>query len=139
VRRRYDGERRNPWDEAECGHHYARAMASWSGLLALSGFRYNGQKSSISIFSKTTMANFKSFWSNATAWGTFTITPDRALLLQVDAGQITIQSIAFPSKAARWHVMANDYPLTFESADGVFHFREPIQLKEGGKLLIRAT
>ncbi|HEY1341111.1 MAG TPA: GH116 family glycosyl-hydrolase, partial [Bryobacteraceae bacterium] len=42
IRRRYDGERRNPWDEAECGHHYARAMASWSGILALSGFHYHG-------------------------------------------------------------------------------------------------
>ena len=44
IRRRYDGQRRNPWDEAECGHHYARAMASWSAILALSGFRYEGSK-----------------------------------------------------------------------------------------------
>jgi uncharacterized protein (DUF608 family) len=43
IRRRYDGERRNPWDEAECGHHYARAMAAWSAVLALSGFRYHGR------------------------------------------------------------------------------------------------
>ena len=42
-RRRYDGERRNPWDEAECGHHYARAMSAWSGVLALSGFRYHAR------------------------------------------------------------------------------------------------
>ena len=34
ARRRFDGERRNPWDEPECGHHYARAMSAWSGLLA---------------------------------------------------------------------------------------------------------
>ena len=42
VRKRYDGERRNPWDEPECGHHYARAMSAWSGIVALSGFRYHG-------------------------------------------------------------------------------------------------
>ena len=29
VRDRYDGRRRNPFDEVECGHHYVRSMASW--------------------------------------------------------------------------------------------------------------
>ena len=48
IRRRYDGERRNPWDEAECGHHYARAMAAWTGVLALSGFRYHAAEKSVS-------------------------------------------------------------------------------------------
>ncbi|WP_051264985.1 GH116 family glycosyl-hydrolase [Nakamurella lactea] len=32
IRDRYDGSRRNPFDEVECGHHYVRSMASW-GLL----------------------------------------------------------------------------------------------------------
>ena len=41
LRDRHDGERRNPWNEFECGNHYARAMASWSLLLALSGYRYS--------------------------------------------------------------------------------------------------
>ena len=30
IRDRYDGEKRSPFDEAECGHHYARALAAWS-------------------------------------------------------------------------------------------------------------
>ena len=34
IRDRYDGLKRNPFDEAECGHHYARALAAWSVLRA---------------------------------------------------------------------------------------------------------
>ena len=34
IRDRYDGRKRNPFDEAECGHHYARALAAWSVLKA---------------------------------------------------------------------------------------------------------
>ena len=41
VRERHDGYRRNPWNEVECGHHYARSMASWALLTALSGFKYD--------------------------------------------------------------------------------------------------
>jgi len=70
VRRRYDGERRNPWDEAECGHHYARAMAAWSGVVALSGFRYNAGRLSIEPPGK--LAEFRSFWATGTGWGVFT-------------------------------------------------------------------
>lgn len=32
VRSRYDGRKRNPFDEAECGHHYVRALVAWSVL-----------------------------------------------------------------------------------------------------------
>ena len=34
IRDRYDGRKRNPFDEAECGHHYARALDSWTVLRA---------------------------------------------------------------------------------------------------------
>lgn len=34
IRDRYDGVKRNPFDEAECGHHYVRALAAWSVLKA---------------------------------------------------------------------------------------------------------
>ena len=36
IRDRYDGVKRNPFDEAECGHHYARALASWAVFKAFS-------------------------------------------------------------------------------------------------------
>jgi hypothetical protein len=43
VRERFAGARRNPFDEAECGHHYARALASWGLIVALTGFSYDGR------------------------------------------------------------------------------------------------
>ncbi len=66
IRARYDGRKRNPFDEAECGHHYARAMASWAAVLALSGFRYSGVEKTISFAAKE--GNY--FRSNGSSWGT---------------------------------------------------------------------
>jgi non-lysosomal glucosylceramidase len=90
VRARYDGERRNPWDEPECGHHYARAMSSWSTLLAISGFRYHGGLHSVSI---NAPQDFRCFWSTATGWGTFHVTPAGAQL-RVDHGTLRVRSAA---------------------------------------------
>ncbi len=65
IRDRYDGQRRNPFDEAECGHHYARAMASWAAIIAESGFQY----SAVDKYIKFTDKPGDYFWSNGTAWG----------------------------------------------------------------------
>ena len=32
IRDRYDGRKRNPFNEAECGNHYVRALAAWTVL-----------------------------------------------------------------------------------------------------------
>jgi uncharacterized protein (DUF608 family) len=65
IRARYDGRKRSPFDEAECGHHYARAMASWAALLALTGFQYSAVKRSMTFAARTG----RFFWSNGYAWG----------------------------------------------------------------------
>jgi uncharacterized protein (DUF608 family) len=96
IRRRYDGERRNPWDEAECGHHYARAMASWSAIVALSGFRYSAPKHRIEVAPKIDTTPFRSFWSTGAGWGTFTIEPkDNAsqFTLRVAEGRLVASSL----------------------------------------------
>jgi hypothetical protein len=71
IRNRYDGERRNPWDEPECGHHYARAMSSWSTVIALSGFVYDGVKGSVIAVPRLAHDDFRCFWATATGWGRF--------------------------------------------------------------------
>lgn len=71
VRERHDGIRRNPWDEVECGHHYARAMASWAVLIALSGFKFDLVKGIIEFAPVINKENFSCFFSCGTAWGSF--------------------------------------------------------------------
>jgi non-lysosomal glucosylceramidase len=96
IRRRYDGIRRNPWDEAECGHHYARAMASWSSFLAISGFRYTGPEKHVVAAPRSPDSNFRSFWSAGTGWGTFELTAGQ-LTLTVMEGALAVRTVEFPS------------------------------------------
>jgi uncharacterized protein (DUF608 family) len=65
IRARYDGRRRNPFDEAECGHHYARAMASWAAILALTGFHYSAVTKTLKLASRPGRYP----WSTGRAWG----------------------------------------------------------------------
>lgn len=71
VRDRYDGEKRNPWDEVECGHHYARAMASWSLLLALSGYEYSAPEMQIGFAPRISPEHFQCLFTTGSAWGIF--------------------------------------------------------------------
>jgi len=96
LRERYDGLRRNPWDEPECGHHYARALASWSLLLALSDYEYDGRYHSIGFSPKLKFSDFRCFFSTDTGWGMFTqeITSDFYRVEIVDVyGKIKVKNI----------------------------------------------
>jgi len=103
TRRRYDGERRNPWDEAECGHHYARAMAAWSGVLALSGFHYHGVEKNAAIAPRIIVPKFSCFWSAAPGWGTFTHAAEgnrRRVTLSVAEGSLPLRMVTLPPGVA---------------------------------------
>jgi non-lysosomal glucosylceramidase len=69
IRSRYDGNKRNPFDEAECGHHYARAMASWSAFATWNGISYSGVSGIMAIADRP--ASGTAFWSTGSAFGTW--------------------------------------------------------------------
>jgi non-lysosomal glucosylceramidase len=68
IRARYDGLKRSPFDEAECGHHYARAMASWAAVLALTGFHYSAVTNALHFAASPNPCYW--FWSHGAGWGT---------------------------------------------------------------------
>ncbi len=68
IRDRYDGKKRNPWNEIECGSNYARAMASFALLPIYSGLKFDLPNKTIG-FNPIHKDNFKSFFSVGTAWG----------------------------------------------------------------------
>lgn len=92
VRDRHRGFNRNPWDEFECGHHYARAMASWAVLLALSGYRYDGVTHSMSFSPRIREDDFFTFWSTGSGWGSFEVKGDE-VKLKVEYGTLEIESL----------------------------------------------
>jgi len=96
VRDRYDGKKRNPFNEAECGHHYARAMASWAEVISLSGFHYSGVEKTIQF--KAFKGNY--FWSNGYAWGTVSIqdySDRKKLEFSVLSGTVAIRTFILKS------------------------------------------
>ncbi len=141
IRARYDGFKRNPWDEAECGHHYARAMSAWSGVLALSGFLYNGPQAAVIALPRVNQDNFRSFWSSATGWGTFTRVADGTgvrFTMRVLSGKLPCGSCEIKAGPGASSVRLNGHsvPHNVERAGErtVFRLTEPVILEQDAEL-----
>jgi uncharacterized protein (DUF608 family) len=91
VRDRHRGFNRNPWDEFECGHHYARAMASWAVMLALCGYQYDGVEHFMAFAPKIHKNDFSTFWSSGNGWGSFRIKSNQSQI-KVGHGQLKIHT-----------------------------------------------
>lgn len=72
IHDRYNGAKRNPYNEIECSDHYARAMASYGAFITACGFEYHGPKGYMKFAPKWDQANFKAPFTAAEGWGTYT-------------------------------------------------------------------
>jgi hypothetical protein len=90
---RYDGRVRNPFDQYECGHWYARALASYALLQAFSGARYDAVTSTLYL-RPVVRGDFRSFLSTATGFGTVGV-KDGKPFLEVASGTIPYQKIEY--------------------------------------------
>ncbi|MCC7145255.1 MAG: hypothetical protein IT443_02285 [Phycisphaeraceae bacterium] len=99
VRHRYDGRRRNPYDELECGHHYARALASWGMLLAMSGFRYDAVAKTLHLAPRLPAGSkaLRCIFTTGSAWGTFNY-DGRTLAIRPVQGDLEIHRVILEGK-----------------------------------------
>lgn len=92
VRNKYDGRKRNPWNEIECGSNYARSMASFAFLPILSGFSFHLPKKYIGFDPLVSKENFQSFFSVGTGWGTFSI-KEKKVCVKLEEGKLILKKI----------------------------------------------
>jgi hypothetical protein len=88
ARRRYDGVRRNPFNEYECGHWYARALSSYALLQGMTGVRYDALTKTLHADAKA--GDFRSFLSTETGFGTVTLRNGK-LSVEVKSGKIPVE------------------------------------------------
>ena len=89
ARARYDGRIRNPFDEYECGHWYARALSSYALLQGMTGVRYDAVEKTLYVI-PSFKGDFRVFISTATGFGTVTVTDDEPSV-EVKMGSIEIE------------------------------------------------
>jgi uncharacterized protein (DUF608 family) len=92
ARQRYNGRVRNPFDEYECGHWYARAMSSYALLQGMTGARYDAVTKMLSL-APWTGGDFRTFVCTATGYGTAGLR-DGQPFCDVVEGEIDVQGIA---------------------------------------------
>jgi len=96
VRDRHRGDRRNPWDEFECGHHYARSLASYGLLTALGGFSYSAPEQRLGFSPRISPEAFGSFFSVGSGWGTYgqSLTDGGAkAAIKIEGGSLTLREL----------------------------------------------
>ena len=95
LRKRHDGVRRNPFNEYECGHWYARALASYGLLQGLTGVRYDAVTKTLVVDSR--VGDFRSFLSTNSGFGTV-IFKDGKAIVDVKSGTIPVERIVVKAK-----------------------------------------
>jgi hypothetical protein len=141
LRKRYDGTRRNPYNEIECGDHYVRAMAGWSVLEAVSGFHYNSLCDALTFAPIFTTSEFCAPFLTAHGWGTYFQHANSSISLSCTYGEVRLQRLTVPTlTGAAPAVRRDEENLRYQQKEGmgqiVLTFEQPVILQAGESLTV---
>ena len=139
--------RRNPWNEIECGDHYARSMASYGVFLAACGYEYHGPNGRLAFSPRLTPENFRAPFTTAEAWGTFAQKaegPGQTAEVIVKQGRLRLATLALAPvgnrKPAAVTATSGGRPIaaTLETKENrlEIHFTTEVTLKAGESLTV---
>jgi uncharacterized protein (DUF608 family) len=149
IHDRYHPSHRNPWNEVECGDHYARSMASYGVFLAACGFEYHGPKQHLGFAPRLTPENFKAAFTSAEGWGTFTQQQENGSLraeVRLRWGKLKLRTLSLemaPGAASSASVSLGKKPVPVQvSREGrriSLTLGKPIEIAAGDSLIIRIS
>lgn len=123
LRDRFDGAKRNPWNEFECGSNYARSMASFALLPILSGFEFDLPRKRIGFDPVGSPEAFRCLWSLGTGWGVFSKTPG-SCEIRIHEGHLRLTQVGLRFASRIDSVQADGEDVEFSFENGVLRFGE---------------
>lgn len=149
VHERYQPASHNPWNEVECGDHYARALASYGVFLALCGFEYHGPRGHIGFAPRLGPEKFRAAFTAAEGWGTFEqIRSDNRQMLTITPrrGRLRVSTLAmelaenFRATKVVAQTGQKEFPVTFtqEGRRLIVRWPERITVDAGEALKVTA-
>ena len=138
IHDRYSPAQRNPYNEIECSDHYARAAASYSLLLALSGFAHDGPRGLLGFDPKLEPTAFKCPFTAAEGWGSFSQRLENGTWkaeITIARGSLRLIDLLLPWLAPRATVRLDTKPVKATIEQGTARFSaEGIRIAEGSTL-----
>ncbi|HCB95468.1 MAG TPA: hypothetical protein DEP65_07510, partial [Ruminococcus sp.] len=120
VRDRFDGKKRNPWNEFECGSNYARSMASYALIPILCGFEFDMPNKYIG-FNPYVTDKFRSIWSVDGAWGEFVLDEDK-VVISIKEGEILLSSLGLKFCKSISVLKIDGRIIDFNFENGIIYF-----------------
>jgi hypothetical protein len=130
---RYDGRRRNPFNEIECGDHYARSLAGWSALEALAGFTHDGPAGAYTFRLPETAVPFLA----RSGWGLWSQQGDE-LVIACTGGRLDLHRLTVAGGAAEYNASVDGTAVPSQCAGAGIQFPGGIRLIAGQILTLAA-
>ena len=136
IRDRFDGEMRNPWNEFECGNNYARSMASFSLIPAISGYTCDVSRGFIGFDPKTRDGSCEAFFSLETGWGVYSCDKNE-ITLSLLYGSVSLREFGLPKESSYpVEVSVDKRKINFRMKDDIICFDDEIIIKNNEALKI---